>query len=79
MFLVRHLDNYVKKVFKDIDNPLSLDDITLKLHDLLITEQRPGVLLGTRTLIKLLEKYDSPLLERVGDSHLPVYVLSSGL
>ena len=72
----RHLDLYVAKAFQEVEAPLSLEEVTLRIHDILESEQRPGILMRNNTLQRLVDKYDPPLLQRVEDSAPPLFYLT---
>lgn len=58
MYLYRHIDEYVKKSFNVENRPLTLDEITFKIRDILLEQGKIPVLLRNKTLEKLIEKYE---------------------
>lgn len=75
-YLYRHLDEYLAKVFENTDFPLSADDVTLRLCNVLESEGKPLILLKNKTLEKIASTYEPPLLEQVPDTEPRAYRLN---
>ena len=75
--LRRNLDQYLPKTFENTEDPLTLDDITLRIQHILESEGKPSILLRNKTLEKLASQYAPPILERVKGTEPPQYILNS--
>ena len=79
--IYRHIDKYTKQAFIYKNNPLTLDEIILNIREQLINQNKPGILLKNKTLLKLIKNYENKQkqkLLKVIDNCEPVrYILNA--
>ena len=78
MYLYRHIGDYVGQAFENNENPLTIDDLTFRLAEILAKQGKSGVLLRNKTLLDLIGKYErehgQQLLQQVPGYEPPAYL-----